>query len=173
MLIVDLDDTLVASTKFNNDAYNYALDKFDFSEIAIEARITRENLTHIKPEILEKIVKEKQKYFAKEWLPYRLIVNNELLAKMKEFGQKSCFLWTKADKNRANIVIKNLRLKKYLTDIIFDNKNDFAKSLKLIKNRTKASEIIIYENEKLSGLKVVDIIENSNFKITGYLVSLQ
>ena len=60
--IFDLDETLIQSTTLNNDAYNYALEKFGYPRINTSERITREELNFIPEELLRKIIKEKQKY---------------------------------------------------------------------------------------------------------------
>ena len=62
--IFDLDETLIQSTTLNNDAYNYALEKFGYPRINTSERITREELNFIPEELLRKIIKEKQKYFS-------------------------------------------------------------------------------------------------------------
>ena len=43
-ILIDLDDTLVNTTSLNNDAYNYALEKFGFKRINKNERITRDIL---------------------------------------------------------------------------------------------------------------------------------
>ena len=67
--IIDLDDTLICSTKLNNDAYNYSLEKYGFNRISTTDRITRDKLTFINSELLKKIITEKQIYF-RENIPY-------------------------------------------------------------------------------------------------------
>ena len=56
---------------------------------------------------LNEIIELKQKYFTLDWLPYRLILNKELLVRLNEFGQQNCFLLTKADITRANKIIES------------------------------------------------------------------
>mgnify|MGYP002711203293 CR=1 FL=1 len=105
---IDLDDTLVNSTILNNDAYNFALEQYGFDRIVTKERLTRDLLVGYKN--LDKIIKLKQKYFTLEWLPYRLILNKELLSKLNKFGKLNCFLWTKADKTRANKIVESCNL---------------------------------------------------------------
>jgi len=45
--LIDLDDTLIYSTPLNNDAYNYALQKFGYQVITTKKRITREDLSFV------------------------------------------------------------------------------------------------------------------------------
>lgn len=84
--IFDLDDTLIYSTALNNDAYNYALEKFGYPRINTSKRLTREKLKFISSEKLKKIIEEKQKYFTGEWLSYRVILNSELIERIKKYG---------------------------------------------------------------------------------------
>lgn len=75
---VDLDDTLVNTTLLNNDAYNFALERFGYERIVTDKRITRKDL-HIDNELLDKVTEEKQKYFTQDWLKYRTIINQDLI----------------------------------------------------------------------------------------------
>ena len=45
-LLIDLDDTLVNTTTLNNDAYNYALEKFGDKQILIYRNITYVYVTY-------------------------------------------------------------------------------------------------------------------------------
>ncbi|MCL2630405.1 MAG: hypothetical protein FWD49_02630 [Firmicutes bacterium] len=174
MLIVDLDDTLVASTKLNNDAYNYALEKLGFAEIKTSGRITRKSLAHLSPEMLTKVISEKQNYFTRDWMPYRLTINSKLIHKMIWAGKENCFIWTKSEKGRAMAIIEKLRIDKIISGVIFDDKKDFlGKSLKLLQAHTRADTAVIYENTKLRNLKVVDSIDSKPFRVKGYLAVLK
>jgi len=172
MLIVDLDDTLVASTKLNNDAYNYALEKFGFAEINSNNRITREDLKSIRHDILQKIIAEKQNYFIKEWLAFRLTINRRLLLKMQAVGKDNCFVWTRSSRSRALSMISGLKIDGFISGVIFDDKTDFTKSAKLLRTHTGADRVILYENERIKGLKIVDYIRDGNFNVNGYAAKL-
>ena len=54
----------------NNDAYNFALEKYGYERIDTEEQITRDSLDIDNVEVINKIIDEKQKYFLKEWMPY-------------------------------------------------------------------------------------------------------
>lgn len=169
---IDLDDTLVNSTTLNNDAYNFALEQFGFNRIITKGRVTRDLLTSYKD--LNEIIKLKQKYFTLDWLPYRLILNKELLLKLNKFGKSNCYLWTKADKTRANKIMESCNLSKLFKDIIFDEKINFSTSLHNLKQISNSNKIVIYENNhnffQNQEYKIVDEINNKDFNIKGYLV---
>jgi len=167
--VVDLDDTLVATTEFNNDAYNYALEKHNLKTIKTKSRITRNK---IKVDKIQEIVKDKQNYFSQKWLKYRLVINYELLEIIKQNGKENCYLWTSADRNRANIIIKELDLEKYFASIIFDEKKDFNKSINKLKDITKNDAFLIFEdNEKFFKKSMpCQSVKNNNFKIKKYYI---
>lgn len=102
--VVDLDDTVVLTKNLNNDAYNYALEKHGQKRIKTTKRITREKLIK-KPG--KKLIDDKQSYFAQKWLKYRVIVNEELLNILQNQKPQACYLWTSADKSRAEFISKN------------------------------------------------------------------
>lgn len=63
---VDLDDTLINSTNLNNDAYNFALEKYGYSRIVTSERLTREKFKFIDKLKLDKIIELKQLYFCQD-----------------------------------------------------------------------------------------------------------
>ena len=105
--VVDLDDTLVLTKNLNNDAYNFALEKNGQRRIKTNNRLTRETLGETPN---EKIITDKQNYFVQKWLKYRVVVNQEILSLLKKQERKNCYLWTSADKNRADFILKELRV---------------------------------------------------------------
>ena len=139
--VVDLDDTLVSSTKLNNDAYNYALEKYGFAKIENLGRITRDKLNFLDNKKLNDIVAEKQNYFSQKWLPYRVVLNKRLIEKLKKFSKENCCIWTKADNRRARAIISLFKLKRFFKGVIFDDKTDFNKSIKKLKKLTKAKSL--------------------------------
>ncbi len=173
-IFVDLDDTLINSTKLNNDAYNYALEKFGYNKYITNDRITRVDLKGINEKTLSEIISLKQEYFTSNWLSYRVVKNENLINKLSKFGQNNCFLWTKADKDRVQKVLQKCDLKNLFHQIIFDSKNCFEQSISKLKEITKSKEFIIYENNHLffadQNLKIVDKIKNKNFDVKGYLI---
>ncbi|MEG1500014.1 MAG: hypothetical protein RR400_03005 [Clostridia bacterium] len=174
--IIDLDDTLVSSTLLNNDAYNFALEKFGYARIFTTKRITRNNLSFIPPPILQNIIHEKQNYFSLPWMRYRLVLNEVLIKKLKASDPKNNFIWTKADKNRVLQILEQCNLSKYFNQIIFDEKENLKKSLSKLENVTNSPNFIIYENNKEFfsnyNIKIIDNIQNGMFDISGYLFFL-
>jgi len=170
---IDLDDTLVNTTPLNNDAYDYALEKYGHQRINTEQRITRGNLK-IKPSELTKIIREKQNYFCLPWLYYRVVINQKLLNILKNNPKDNCYIWTKADRKRAYAVIKQCRLSKYFNGIIFDDKQNLDYSLKHLKNITNNTDFTIYENDynlfRSSNLQTIDVIKDDFFDVKGYFI---
>ncbi len=105
--VVDLDDTLILTKNLNNDAYNFALEKNGQRRIKTNNRLTRENFGETDS---KKLITDKQNYFAQKWLKYRVVVNEEILNLLKNQDKENCFLWTSADKNRADFILKELDL---------------------------------------------------------------
>lgn len=177
IIISDLDDTLVSSTALNNDAYNFALEKFGYPRIETNNRITRNNLNKISLQVLNKIIEEKQRYFSLNWMKYRLVLNDALLQKLKRNGKHNCFLWTKASKERANAIVKQFDLDKIFQEIIYDDKMNFEKSVETIKSLTKTNEVLIYENDESNfqnykQIKTIDTIKTNIFDVKGYLIRI-
>ena len=144
--VVDLDDTLVLTKNLNNDAYNFALEQNGQKRISTNNRLTRENFNGTAS---KKLIIDKQNYFAQKWLKYRVVVNEEILNLLKNQVKENCFLWTSADKNRAEYILKELDLAKYFNKVIYDDKKDINSSLKRLKDITKSNVFLIFEdNEK-------------------------
>ena len=141
--VVDLDDTLVLTKNLNNDAYNFALEKNGKSRIKTNKRLTRENLGETPS---KKLITDKQNYFAQKWLKYRVVVNEEILKILQNQDKENCYLWTSADKNRAEYILKELDLYKYFNQIIFDYKKDLNSSIKRLKDITKSNVFLIFED---------------------------
>ena len=172
---IDLDDTLVNTTPLNNDAYNYALEKYGYQRLNTEQRITRENLK-IKPSELSKIIHEKQKYFSLPWLYYRVVINQKLLNILKDNPKDNCYIWTKADKKRAYAVIKQCRLSKYFNGIIFDDKKNLCDSLNRLKSIAHNTNFTIYENDSLLfrslSPQITDVIKDDFFNVKSYHINV-
>ena len=141
--VVDLDDTLVLTKNLNNDAYNFALEQNGQRRIKTNNRLTRENFGETAS---KKLITDKQNYFAQKWLKYRVVVNQEILSLLKKQERKNCYLWTSADKNRAEYILKELDLYKYFNKVIYDDKKDLNSSLKRLKDITKSNVFIIFED---------------------------
>ena len=171
---IDLDDTLVNTTPLNNDAYNYALEKYGYPRINSDKRITRGNLK-IKPSELSKIIYEKQNYFCLPWLNYRVVVNQKLLNILKNNPKDDCYIWTKADKKRAYAVIKQCRLSKYFNGIIFDDKKNLDYPLTRLKSIANNVDFTIYENDsnlfRSLSLQITNVIKDDFFDVKGYFIT--
>ncbi len=174
-LFVDLDDTLVGTTELNNDAYNFALEANSFNRIETQDRITRKLLSSIEVEKQDEILKIKQKYFCEKWLPYRVVINHKLFKKIREKKNK-CYIWTMASKERALKTLETLNIRDFFQDIIFDKKNNFSESIKLLHEKVKFNDCVIYEDNdeffKNQKCIVVDRIKDSNFNVNGYYITV-
>lgn len=126
--------------------------------------------------LLKEIIKLKQDYFMSNWLSYRVAINHILLDKIKSFDKQNCYIWTMANKQRANAIIKACELEPYFNDIIFDNKESLTKTLHFVKPMLKTNNIIIYENNHKfftnTNSQIVDEIVYKNFNVKGYKVGL-
>lgn len=173
-VIVDLDDTLVATSELNNDAYNFALEYNGYSRIKNLNRINR-SLIDVERSKLQNIIQLKERYFCAKWLMYRTFINDILIDKILCFGRDKCFLWTAASPNRAMKIIKELDLQKYFKKIIFDKKINFDQSIQILKANTFDNVFLIYENNKNyfhgQNYNIVDKISNNLFNIYGYFIS--
>lgn len=174
--IFDLDDTLIQSTSLNNDAYNYALEKFGYSRIKTIERITRETINFLPPVILRNIIEEKQKYFISEWLPYQTIVNQKLIERIVGYSQENCYLWTKASKRRVTPILKYFNLEGLFNGVIFDNKANFYDSIQKLKVLTQSYEFTIYENNHKffndEQTRIIEYIKTENFDVAAYLIKI-
>lgn len=172
--IVDLDDTLVSSIALNNDSYNFALEQHNFNRLITNERITRERLDFMDNKTLKNVIQLKQYYFTQEWLPCRVALNTILIDKLKLNKKENCYLWTKADKDRAYKIVDYCKLDNYFKDIIFDDKLSFETSIPKLKELTNSNQFIIYENNKdfffNQSCKIVDSIKTNLFDINGYLI---
>ena len=139
--VIDLDDTLVLTKNLNNDAYNFALENNGQRRIKTNNRLTRETLGETSS---KKLIADKQNYFTQKWLKYRVVVNEEILSILQNQNRKDCYLWTRADKNRAEFILKELDLYKYFNKVIYDDKKDLNNSLKRLKDITKSNVFLIF-----------------------------
>lgn len=167
--VVDLDDTLVLTKNLNNDAYNFALEQNGHRRIKTKKRLTREYLGETPS---KKLITDKQNYFTQKWLKYRVVVNEEILKILQNQDKENCYLWTSADKNRADFILKELDLYKYFNKIIFDDKKDINSSLKRLKDITKSNVFLIFEdNEKFFKKTILrERVESDKFKVKKYCI---
>ena len=94
------------------------------------------------------------------------MVNQYILNILRKQDVQNCYLWTSADKERAEYVLKELDLYKYFNKIIFDNKKDLNSSLKRLKDITKSNVFIIFEDSyALYKKKGVNFIGKDNSEI--------
>lgn len=172
--VVDLDDTLVNSTTLNNDAYNFALEQYNFNRLITNERITRERLDFIDSKTLKNVVQLKQYYFTQEWLSCRVMLNKLLVDKLLVSKKENCYIWTKADKYRTYKIVDYCKLGNYFKDIIFDEKSSFETSIPKLKQLTNSNQFIVYENNKdfffNKSCKIVHSIKTNLFDINGYLI---
>ena len=166
--VVDLDDTLVLTKNLNNDAYNFVLEQNGQKRIKASKRLTRENLGET---LSKKLIADKQNYFAQKWLKYRVVVNKEILSILQNQDKENCYLWTSADINRAEYILKELDLYKYFNKVIYDDKKDLNSSLKRLKDITKSNVFLIFEDND-SLFKKRKVMLNQNFIVFKYMYSI-
>ena len=172
--VVDLDDTLVLTKNLNNDAYNFALEQNGQRRIKTNNRLTRENFDETDS---KKLIIDKQNYFAQKWLKYRVVVNEEILNLLNNQDKENCYLWTSADKNRADFILKELDLYKYFNKVIYDDKKDLNSSLKRLKDITKSNVFLIFEDNdglfKDQFIKIKLALISRFFMVNKYLISME
>lgn len=172
--VVDLDDTLVLTKNLNNDAYNFALEQNGQRRIKTNNRLTRENFDETAS---KKLIIDKQNYFAQKWLKYRVVVNEEILNLLNNQDKENCYLWTSADKNRADFILKELDLYKYFNKVIYDDKKDLNSSLKRLKDITKSNVFLIFEDNdglfKDQFIKIKLALISRFFMVNKYLISME
>ena len=165
--VVGLDDTLVLTKNLNNDAYNFALEQNWQRRIKTNKRLTRENFGETAS---KKLIIDKQNYFAQKWLKYRVVVNEEILSILQNQNRKDCYLWTSADKNRADYILKELDLYKYFNKVIYDDKKDLNSSLKRLKDITKSNVFLIFKDKnwflKKQAMCSMTILSDEIFRAT-------
>ena len=170
--VVDLDDTLVLTKNLNNDAYNFVLEQNGQKRIKASKRLTRENLGET---LSKKLIANKQNYFTQKWLKYRVVVNEEILKILQNQDKENCYLWTSADKNRADYILKELDLYKYFNKVIYDDKKDLNNSLKRLKDITKSNVFLIFEDNDILfneyPIKFANKIADIGFNVNKYLLS--
>ena len=167
--VVDLDDTLVLTKNLNNDAYNFALEQNGQRRIKTNNRLTRENFDETDS---KKLIIDKQNYFAQKWLKYRVVVNEEILNLLNNQDKENCYLWTSADKNRADFILKELDLYNYFNKVIYDDKKDLNRSLKRLKDITKSNVFLIFEDNENVFKKTIlrERVESDKFKVKKYYI---
>lgn len=174
--LVDLDGTLVFTDFLNNQSYNFALQKNGFDLILNEKRITRQvifnHYPHISQKILNKIIQEKQDYFLHHITNVdKNIFMFDILAGL---GKGKCFLWTAAERIRAESIISEFRLSFLFHDIFFRDKKSIESDISYVCSRLNCekSEIIVFENDSRivrnladNGVSSFLFIQNSTHKI--------
>ena len=162
--LFDLDETLIHSDSLNSDAYNYALEKCGYPRIEDCLRLTRDSLQFIPTTDLKKIIRIKQNYFTRSWLPYRIVLNTALLQRIRGYGKKNCYLWTSASKQRALSVLRRCKLKHFFNRILFDKKTNISASMQKLKGQLHSDKFIIFENDPT-------LFENHHIQIMERIVS--
>ena len=107
-------------------------------------------------------------------MPYRVVLNVELVERLKTYGQKNCYLWTKANPQRVEAILKHCNLKEYFHKVIFDDKIAFRSSMLKLKAVTHSRELMIYENnhkffEDMQA-RAVELIRTDWFHVVGYWI---
>ena len=101
-----------------------------------------------------------------------MVVNEEILNLLKNQDKENCYLWTSADKNRAEYILKELDLYKYFNKVIYDDKKDLNSSLKRLKDITKSNVFLIFEDNENFFKKTIlrERVESDKFKVKEYYI---
>ena len=175
--LFDLDETLIHSDSLNSDAYNYALEKCGYPRIEDCLRLTRDSLQFIPASDLKKIIRIKQNYLTRSWLPYRIVLNTALLQRIRGYGKKNCYLWTSASKQRALSVLRRCKLKHFFNRILFDKKTNISASMQKLKGQFHSDKFIIFENDPTlfenHHIQIMERIVSEKFHVYVYLVDIR
>ena len=106
-----------------------------------------------------------------------MVVNEEILNLLNNQDKENCYLWTSADKNRADFILKELDLYKYFNKVIYDDKKDLNSSLKRLKDITKSNVFLIFEDNdglfKDQFIKIKLVLISRFFMVNKYLISME
>lgn len=175
--LFDLDETLIHSDSLNCDAYNYALEKCGYPRIEDCLRLTRDSLQFIPASDLKKIIRIKQNYFTRSWLPCRIVLNTALLQRIRGYGKKNCYLWTSASKQRALSVLRRCKLKHFFNRILFDKKTNISASMQKLKGQLHSDKFIIFENDPTlfenHHIQIMERIVSEKFHVYVYSVDIR
>ena len=131
--VFDLDNTLVFTDKLNNESYNFALSKLGKENICDVKRITRSTvferfeLTEVEK---QQIVTLKQEYFINNI--NKIETNDELISKLMKLDYAKCVLWTRAEKIRAEAIMKYLSIDKAFSNVVYSSKQNIEEYIKFI-----------------------------------------
>lgn len=100
-----------------------------------------------------------------------MVVNEEILSILQNLDKENCYLWTSANKLRAEYLLRELDLAKYFNKVVYDDKKDLNSSLKRLKDITKSNVFLIFEdNEAL--FKRKGFISKKNEKLNDFLFKI-
>ena len=101
-----------------------------------------------------------------------MVVNEDILDLLKTQDKANCYLWTSADKSRAEYILKELNLYKYFNKVIYDDKKDLNSSLKRLKDITKSNVFLIFEDNEKFFKKTIsrERVEFDKFKVKKYYI---
>lgn len=171
--VFDLDNTLIYTDDLNNLAYNNALQLCDLSEINDKKRVTKNTILEYYPNISKdkyrKIIETKKRFFASNL--EKTIGNSRVLDVLRAQSPENSILWTSAEKDRTELLLKFYGIDKCFGKLYFSEKsnikNDLDEMCKFFK--CEREELIIYEDNlivisELSKLSVS--FEKINAKIS-------
>ncbi len=147
--VFDLDNTLVFTDMLNNESYNFALTKIGKERIVDVKRITR-NIVYSRYELTndekQQLIKTKQEYFVKNIS--KIDLNNDLISKLKELDSSKCILWTRAEKVRAEAILKYLQIGDCFSKVFYSPKHDLESDIKTICSffNCKKEDLIFYDD---------------------------
>ena len=147
--VFDLDNTLVFTDKLNNESYNFALFEMGREKIVGIKRITRD-IVYSRYELTanekQQLIKTKQQYFVNNISKIEL--NDVLIAKLKKLDPNECILWTRAEKVRAEAILKYLHIDDCFAKVFYSSKHDLESDIKTICSffNCKKEDLIFYDD---------------------------
>ena len=148
--VFDLDNTLVFTDNLNNESYNFALTKLGKDKIVDVKRITRAIVCSrydLTEDEIHQVVKIKQEYFVNNLC--KIGINNELVTKLMSLEPAKCVLWTKAEKVRAEAILKYLCIDKCFSNVLYSPKKSVEGDINTICNlyNCNKEDLVFYDDE--------------------------
>ena len=149
--VFDLDNTLACTDKLNNESYNFALSRLGKENICDVKRITRSTvferfeLTEVEK---HQIVTLKQEYFINNI--NKIEANDELISKLMKLDYAKCVLWTRAEKIRAEAILKYLSIDQAFSKMVYSSKQNIEEDIKTLCSLYKCQkdDLVFYDDVK-------------------------
>lgn len=147
--VFDLDNTLVFTDRLNNESYNFALAEIGKERMDGIERITRNivySIYDLTDDEKHRLIKMKQEYFVNNISKIEL--NDYLISKLRKLDSSKCVLWTRAEKVRAEAILKYLHIDDCFAKVFYSHKDYLESDIKTICSffNCKKEDLIFYDD---------------------------